>query len=256
MNFTRAIVREPAQNFTAGLTRFDLGVPELARALEQHAAYCTALEQCGLELTRLPADRHHPDSTFVEDTAVLLPEGAILTTPGAPSRRGEVAAIGDVLALHFPALARIELPGTVDGGDICVAGRRVLIGLSDRTNAEGAAQLTAWLSALGYSTALVDIRAVGSILHLKSGLTWLGDRLLVIEALAGHPALEGLHCVPVDADEAYAANAVRINDRVLIAAGFPRLEATLTTLGYACLPLSMGEFEKLDGGLSCLSLRF
>lgn len=256
MNFRRAIVRVPAANFTAGLTRFDLGVPDWANALEQHAGYCAALEECGLQLTRLRADPRHPDATFVEDTAVLLPEGAIITTPGAPSRRGETAAIREQLALHFPALAQIDLPGTVDGGDICVAGKRVLIGVSARTNHEGAAQLSDWLSTIGYSTALVDIRDLGSILHLKSGLTWLGDRLLLIDALAGHPAFDGLDCVRVDADESYAANAVRINDRVLVAAGYPRLAARLDALGYRCLPVAMGEFEKMDGGLSCLSLRF
>jgi len=255
--FTRAIVRPPAENFADGLTREDLGKPSLPRALEQHAAYCQALRDCGLTLTALPVDPEFPDSTFVEDTAILLPEGAILTRPGAESRQGEVAAIAETLRAHYPKLARIEAPGSVDGGDICEAGQHVFIGLSHRTNEEGAAQLARWLTARGYSSSTVDVRKVTSILHLKSGMSWLGEgRLLAIEQLAAHPAFAGFEVVRIDADEAYAANAVRVNDFVLLAEGFPRLQANLQALGYRCLPLAMSEFAKMDGGLSCLSLRF
>ena len=255
--FTHAIVRLPGSNFADGLTREDLGAPSLARALEQHAAYCQALRDCGLALTTLPADRAHPDGTFVEDAAILLPEGAILTRPGADERLGEVAAVADALRAHYPTLACIEAPGTVDGGDICEAGQHVFIGLSHRTNEAGAAQLARWLAGRGHSSSVVDVRAIGSILHLKSGMSWLGDgRLLVIGELATHPAFAGFEIVQTSADEDYAANAVRVNDAVLIASGFPRLQARLGALGYRCLALAMGEYRKMDGGLSCLSLRF
>ncbi len=257
MQFTRAIVRPPPASFADGLTRMDLGVPSLPLALEQHAAYCRALQSCGLTLIALPADPAYPDSCFVEDTAVLLPEGAMLTRPGADSRRGEVEGIRASLANAWPVLARITEPGTVDGGDICEAGRVVFIGLSPRTNAEGAAQLAQWLRGLGYEPRLVSIHGIDTILHLKSGLSWLGDgRLLVMGALAGHPEFADFERVVVDDDDLYAANAVRVNDRVLVAAGFPRVEAQLRALGYSPLALDMSEYEKMDGALTCLSLRF
>ena len=133
----------------------------------------------------------------------------------------------------------------------------MFIGLSHRTNAEGARQLAAWLAGHGYTSATVDIRAMDSILHLKSGLSCLaGERLLLIPELAGHPAFANYDRLVIDADEAYAANAVQVNDRVLVAAGHPKLVATLRAHGYAPLELDMSEFAKLDGGLSCLSLRF
>jgi dimethylargininase len=255
--FKHAIVRPPSENFADGLTRVDLGAPIFARVLAQHAAYCAALETCGLSLTVLPADPRFPDGTFVEDTAVIVTEGAILTRPGAVSRLGEADAIEPGLRTVFPDLAQILAPGTVDGGDICEAGDHVFIGLSDRTNADGAAQLARWLGGHGYTTSTVDVRGMTSILHLKSGLSWLGDgRVLLIGELATHPAFAAFERIVVDAAERYAANAVRVNSRVLVASGYPRVVDTLTALGYRPLVLDMGEFEKMDGGLSCLSLRF
>ena len=255
--FKQAIVRLPGDNFASGLTRFDLGVPKLPRVLAQHARYCAALERCGLAVTTLPADRRFPDGTFVEDTAVLLPEGAMITRPGAVSRLDEVPSIRSALHAHYPAMAEILAPGTVDGGDICEAGRHVFIGLSERTNAEGAAQLAQWLAGVGYTSSTVAIHDMPSILHLKSGISWLGEKaLLVIDALASHPAVADYQLVRVSAEENYAANAVRVNAHVLLASGFPRLHSQLQTLGYSCIALDMSEFEKMDGGLSCLSLRF
>ena len=175
--FRHAIVRPPAPNFADGLTTVDLGRPDVAKALAQHDAYCRALEESGLALTRLPADPHFPDSTFVEDTAVITVRGsAILTRPGAPSRSGEVVAIEEALASRFPRLLRIEAPGTVDGGDIDEAGEHFFIGVSRRTNEEGARQLARLLAADGYTSSLYDIRGVDEILHLKSGIAWLGGR--------------------------------------------------------------------------------
>lgn len=255
--FTRAIVCPPAPNFAAGLTTAGLGAPDYALALAQHAHYCRVLEECGLRLTVLPADPRHPDSTFVEDTAILTEQGALLTRPGAASRSGEVAAMRAALASFYPALAAIAPPGALDGGDICEAGQHVLIGISARTNAAGAAQLAQWLAPQGYTVDFIDIRSTPGILHLKSGLAYLGQqRMVVIDALADHPALAGYTCVRVDAEEAYAANCLRVNDRVLIPAGFPRLGARLRDLGYAVVDVAMSEFQKMDGGLSCLSLRF
>jgi dimethylargininase len=255
-HFSQAIVCTPAANFAEGLTTVALGAPDYALALTQHAHYCQVLEQCGLQLITLPADPRYPDSTFVEDTAILTGQGAILTLPGATSRRGEVARIRDALN-RFEQIDEIVLPGLLDGGDICEAGSHFLIGLSARTNAEGAAQLAQILTRHGCTSAIIDIRNTPDILHLKSGIAYLGDnRMIAIDSLAGHPALAGYELVRVDAAEAYAANCIRVNDRVLIAAGFPRLAATLRDLGYTLVEVDMSEFRKMDGGLSCLSLRF
>jgi dimethylargininase len=255
--FTHAIVCPPAANFAAGLTTVDLGAPDYACALDQHAAYCRALAACGLQLTALPADAGFPDSTFVEDAAILTAGGAILARPGAPSRSGEVEAIGRALRAFYGHLSSIEEPGTLDGGDVCEAGSHFLIGISARTNAEGAAQLGRWLAQGGCTCDCIDIRSTPGILHLKSGLSYLGDnRMVVIDALADHPALARYELVRVDPREGYAANCIRVNDRLLLPAGHPHLAARLAGLGYAVVELEMSEFRKMDGGLSCLSLRF
>jgi dimethylargininase len=255
--FTRAIVRTPAANFAEGLTTVDLGAPDVGQALAQHAAYCRALEACGLALTYLPADERFPDSTFVEDTAILAMHGAILTRPGADSRSGEVQSMADTLRHFYSQIDRIAAPGMLDGGDICEAGNHFLIGISARTNEDGAAQLGAWLARRGYTCDCIDIREVEGILHLKSGIAYLGDnRMVAIEALRDHPALRSFEKVPVDAEEAYAANCVRVNDHLLLPAGYGRLAARLRAFGYTLIELEMSEFQKMDGGLSCLSLRF
>ena len=271
--FSQAIVRPPGANYAAGLTRVDLGAPNYARALQQHEQYCAALEECGLTLTRLEIDERYPDSTFVEDTAVLvpartkqdrgLPDGrataphAIVTRPGAASRVGEVESIAEVLSGFYAELESIQEPGTVDGGDVCEAEDHFFIGISERTNQAGAQQLAELLNSCGFTSSCVDIRGVKEILHLKSGIAWLGDnRLAVIEALSEREEFHGFELVRVNADEEYAANCVRVNDRVLVAAGYPRFEKTLRELGYETIALEMTEFQKMDGGLSCLSLRF
>jgi dimethylargininase len=255
--FTRAIVRPPSSNFADGLTSVALGKPDFARALEQHTRYCDALERCGLALTRLAEDPAHPDATFVEDAAVLSPRCNVLTRPGAPSRSGEVAAIRESLGSLGLATAAIEPPGTLDGGDICDAEGHFFIGVSHRTNWDGAAQLAAQLTSAGYASSCIDIRAVPAILHLKSGIASLGDgRIVAIDSLAGHPVLRGHEIVRVAPGDEYAANCVRVNDHVLVAAGFPRMHRMLEQLGYQLIVLEMSEFQKMDGGLSCLSLRF
>jgi dimethylargininase len=268
---SRAIVRPPGASFVAGLTRAKLGLPDYHSALRQHAAYCDALESCGLTLTRLEPDERFPDSTFVEDTAILISRRvsgqgsscaaaatmAVMTRSGAPSRRGEGQSIAQTLTELGLETAAISTPGTVDGGDICEAESHFFIGISERTNEAGASQLADLLKSLGYISSFVDIRNLDPILHLKSGVAYLGDnRLVVIETLRAEAVFKGYELLAVENDEAYAANCVRINDRVLVAAGFPRFERTLKDLGYKTLPLEMNEFQKLDGGLSCLSLRF
>jgi dimethylargininase len=255
--FRNAIVRPPAPNLGDGHTTVDLGAPDHALALIQHEAYCAALERCGLTLTRLPADPRHPDSTFVEDVAILTDGRAILTRPGAASRKGEVAAIRDTLAKFYDRLDVIEEPGTLDGGDVCELDSHVLIGLSHRTNEEGARQLAVFLAEGGMTSATIDVRGIPGILHLKSGLAYVGrGRVVAIEALAAHPALEGYQVLTVEPGEDYAANCVLVNDRVLVPSEHLRTLAALEHLGLEPIALDMSEFRKMDGGLSCLSLRF
>jgi dimethylargininase len=263
--FTQAIVRPPCVRFAEGLTTLDLGVPNYERALRQHVAYCEALEKCGLTLTRLEADEAYPDSTFVEDTAVIA-EGrttvnrapcAILTRPGTMSRAGEVESIATVLFSFCPELHSLQEPGTLDGGDVCQAGEHFFIGISERTNQAGAQQLAALLAPFGYTSSFVDIQGMKDLLHLKSGLASLGDkRLAVIDALAEREEFRAYDLVRVNASEQYAANCVRVNGHVLVAAGYPRFELALQERGYKTLAVETSEFQKMDGGLSCLSLRF
>lgn len=255
--FTRAIVRPPAETFAAGLTTADLGSPDLSTALRQHEAYCQALRSLGLALTELPPDPAYPDSTFVEDPAILTERCAVLTRPGASSRLGEVSALRPVISMFYTRIHSINTPGTLDGGDICDADGHFFIGISERTNEEGARQLAEILLAEGYTASYVDIRPIAGILHLKSGMTSLGDgHLMMIEALAEHPVFANYHRHIVPAEEAYAANCIRVNDTVLLAEGFPQTARVVESLGLPLLRLSMTEFEKMDGGLSCLSLRF
>jgi dimethylargininase len=257
MRFTRAVVCPPAATFPEGITSSSLGPPDLALALEQHDAYCQALERLGVTLVRLPPDPRHPDSTFVEDTAIVTGRDAILTRPGAPSRAGEVAAVRAVLGECFHELAEITPPGTADGGDVCEAGDHFFIGLSGRTNPEGAAQLAEWLAARGFSASVIDIRKLPGLLHLKTGLSWLGERrLLATQGIAGHDGLHGWEIVRVPDGEDYAANCVMLDDTLLVARGFPATSAVLGELGYALAPLDLSEYRKMDGGMSCLSVRW
>ena len=254
---TNAIVRPPGTNFAEGLTTVDMGAPILEKAVEQHERYCEALQRCGLTLTRLEAALCYPDSTFVEDTAILTDRCVILTRPGAPSREGEVPSIKEVLVRFYPSFHVITPPGTLDGGDVCRAGDHFFIGISGRTNEEGARQLAGFLAQEKYTSVCIDIRRIKSILHLKSGLAYLGDnRLVLIDVLAEQEAFRRYDIVRIEAVENYAANCVRVNDHILLAAGYPVLSGTVRNFGYPVITLEMSEFRKMDGGLSCLSLRF
>lgn len=252
-----AIVRLPAENFADGLTTHSADRPDLSAALHQHAQYRQVLHDCGLEVTILPADSRFPDSTFVEDAAIMVGNCAIFTNPGAPSRRGEVAILNPDLGGFISHSYSIAPPGTLDGGDVCQAGNHFFIGISERTNREGAAQLIEYLRLEGYGASIIDIRGIPGLLHLKSGLAHLGGTdLVIIGPLAGHPLLAEFHQILVDPPESYAANCVRINDFVLLAAGYPRLQSHLEMAGFSLKLLDVSEFRKMDGGLSCLSLRF
>jgi dimethylargininase len=265
--FTQAIVRKPGNNFENGLTTVDFGLPDYDLTLRQWEAYCAALQQCGLTLTYLEADLRYPDSTFVEDAAIVTPHQAILTRPGAGSRSGEVEAIAPTIRHFYPMPAELTAPGTLDGGDICEAGTHFFLGLSHRTNEEGARQLAQHLEKEGYSASTVDVRNMTSILHLKSGISYIGPgpngekTLVIMEEMADWPAFAesafaDFDLLRVSESESYGANCVRVNDRVLVAKGYPELTEELRRRGYDPLELNISEFRKMDGGLSCLSLRF
>jgi len=252
--FTKALVRKPCRNLVHGLSAAGLGKPDFGRALEQHAAYIEALRSCGLEVTALAADEEYPDSVFIEDTAVLGETMAVTTRPGAPSRRGEEQAVARSLEDFYPRLEAILAPGTLEGGDVMRAGDRFFIGLSQRTNRSGAEQLAAILQRHGYEAVLVSLREV---LHLKTGISYLEDNLLLAAGeFLGHPLLSSFTAIPVPAAESYAANSLWLNDRVLVPSGFPLTRAAIEKAGCATMPVDVSEFRKLDGGLSCLSLRF
>lgn len=254
MHFTKAIVRTPCENLTKGLRSHDLGKPDYRLALLQHQAYIDALVKCGLEVSILSADNAYPDSTFVEDTALLTEEFAIITRPGADSRKGETNSIEEVVAGFFSSVSHISEPGTLEAGDVMMAGDRYFIGLSERTNPEGAAQLKQLLEQHGMSASIVEIP---DILHLKSGVSYLeNNTLLAIDMLNTHPAFSHMDIIPVPVQEAYAANSLWINDTILVPDHYPVTLHNIREAGYQTIVLDMSEFRKLDGGLSCLSLRF
>ena len=252
MTFTHAIARLPTTNAGDGLTSAGLGAPDTELMLAQHQDYIRILKSLDLQVVVLDADENFPDGCFVEDTAVVTPDVAVVTRPGAASRRGEEVAIEPLLAAHRP-IARIVAPGSVDGGDILVAGERVLIGLSARTNEEGARQLTDILEAGRMHCIML---AAGGGLHLKSSVNALGgDRLLVTQEFSECTELSGFERIRVPADESYAGNSLWVNGRVIVPAGFPATRELIEGFGIETIETQVSEFRKMDGGLTCLSIR-
>lgn len=248
---SNAIVRRPGRTFANGITTSKLGKADHRIALVQHDAYCNALIKCGAEPIIFEADENFPDSCFVEDTAVVTEKMAVITRPGAPQRRGEELSIGEVLSPHKKIELIVE-PGTVDGGDIMRMDDHFFIGLSARTNIDGANQLAAILQKYGYSSSEIKVE---TLVHLKSGITNLGKgNFIAVEEFA--EKFSKYHIVPVDPDESYSANCLALNDYVLISKGFPKSKKRIQDLGYNIIELEMSEFQKMDGALTCLSLLF
>ena len=253
MTFTRAIVRPPGPGFHEAISTAKLGPPDFALALRQHADYCDALRRCGLEVITLEADPLHPDGVFVEDTAVVTERCAIITNMAAPSRQGEQAAVADVLA-RFRPIERIVPPGTLDGGDVMRVGEHFYVGISGRTNDDGARQLADILARYGYTASTVP---VGGCLHLKTGVTCVGDnRLLAVSEFADRPELAAFDIIHAPPGESAAANCILINARLLTPAGCEAARRLLAPLGCEIIEVPISEFQKADGGLTCLSLRF
>jgi dimethylargininase len=224
---------------------------DLERAVRQHDAYEEALRALGCRVERLPAAPELPDSVFVEDTAVVLDECAVIARPGAPSRRPEVEAVIEALRARRP-LAVVEAPATLDGGDVLRVGRRLLVGRSARSDAAGAARLAAAVAPFGYTVERVPLRGA---LHLKTAVTALPDDRLLLNPEWVDPAdLGGLPWMAVDPSEPFAANVVSVGDAVLCAAAAPRTRERLEGAGYRTVAVDASELAKAEGGLTCGSI--
>jgi dimethylargininase len=226
---------------------------DLAKAEEQHRAYQELLEKCGVRVITLPAEPALPDSMFVEDTAIVLDELAIILPLGTETRRGEAASIAQALA-KFRKLACVDLPGTVEGGDVLRVGRRLFAGVSSRTNAEGIRQLASILAPYGYDVVSV---AVTGCLHLKSAVTYIGrNTLLANRGWFDMKPFSGFEWIDVAPEEPHAANALMIGGTVIFPASFPRTRARLETRGFHIAPIDISELQKAESGLTCSSLLF
>lgn len=255
IRFTHAICRAPGAELSAGLRAVDRGDPDPALFAADHAGYVAALRGAGVRVTVLPPLAGHSDAVFVEDTALCLPGGAILLRPGAPSREGEVAAIAPALAAAYGrAPAELQGPGRIEGGDILVTGREVLVGLSARTDAAGAAALGAVLAPMGHALRVVETPP--EILHFKTDCALLDEEtVLATPRLAATGCFAGYRVIETPAGEDAAANAIRVNGVVIMAAGFPGTAERLSDAGYDLRRIGNAQAALLDGGMSCLSLR-
>ena len=253
--FSKAIVRIPGKSLINGLTDSEyLGSPDYSQAIIQHKQYVKALKLCGLQVTVLESCEEYPDSTFVEDVALITPKCAIITRPGAQSRRGEIEQIEPVLKSEMSKVEHIKSPGTIEAGDIMMVGNHYYIGLSDRTNAQGAEQMIAILNKYGYTGSTVKLN---DMLHLKTGLSYLENNMLAIcGEFKNDPVFSSYEHIEISDKESYAANCIWVNDNVIIPFGYPATKEKMRATGYTVIEVDVSEFKKLDGGLSCLSLRY
>lgn len=220
----------------------------------QHNAYIKALEQCDVSIQVLPANEAFPDSTFVEDTAVLTPEFAIICNPGAESRNDEIQEMEPVLKEYYTNLHYIKTPGFVDGGDVLQIENKFYIGISDRTNEKGAEQFKDIVENNGYEATIVPLE---KFFHLKTGVSYLGNDIIVVAGeFIDHPVFNDYKKIIVPDEEEYAANCIRVNDYVIVPEGFPQTKEQINDAGFKTIEVPTTEFQKHDGGLSCLSLRF
>ena len=253
--FTYAITRRPARSVVDGLRALDTGSPNYELMLSHHVDYVAALREAGASVTELEPLEDFPDSVFVEDSALCLPEGAVLMKPGAPSRFGEVSEIEPVLNDFFSEVRSISGNGTIEAGDILVTPREVLVGRSARTNRLGIVELREILKGWNYN--LRDISVPNGVLHFKSDCSLLdANTVLSTKRLAASKCFDNYDVILTHEGEEAAANAIRYNDYVIMAAGFPKTAKLLADFGYNVKEIGNSECAKIDGGMSCLSLRF
>ncbi len=253
--FSHAVTRRPSVAIVDGLRAVDLGAPDLARFLQHHEDYVAALNSTGAEVLELAELEAFPDSVFVEDAALCLHEAAILMRPGAPSRLDEAQKMRPVLEDIYGQVLSIEGPGTIEGGDILVTEREILVGRSERTDAAGIAELDALVTPLGYL--LREVHTPPGVLHFKTDCSLLDETtILATNRLASSGCFEGYNVIETADGEEACANAIRFNQIVVFPAGFPVTLAKLQEAGYSVVEVGNSEAAKLDGGMSCLSLRF
>ncbi len=251
--FSGAIVRTPGRSIVNGVTTAQLGRPDYDNAIRQHSEYIKALERCGLQVTVMPPAERYPDSVFVEDCAVLADNCAVIANTGVASRRGEETSVRDVLKNAYKKIHEIHKPGMLEGGDVFRIHDKFFIGQTARTNKAGIEQLTAILQEFGYTVSVVT---VNEMLHLKTGVAYLGDDTVILSGeLIDYPGFGPYRKIIVDQNEAYAANCVRINEYVVVPAGYNKTRCAIQHYGYNILEVDVSEFKKLDGGISCLGLR-
>ncbi|UCD39097.1 MAG: dimethylargininase [Fidelibacterota bacterium] len=243
----------PASINECQLTHRERQPIDLDLAVKQHAAYCGTLRSRGLQVIELDVNRDYPDGLFIEDTAVVVDELAVMTRPGAESRRGEVPGIQAELA-RYREVASIEAPATLDGGDVLITGKRVFVGLSSRTNRFGAMALKDILEPLGYRVVIVRVRGV---LHLKSAVTAIDDATLLANPhFFDTSPFANFRLVSVDTSEPFAANALPVSGAVLLADGYPNTAEKVAKLGYHVQLVDIRELQKAEGGLTCSSIIF
>ncbi len=253
MIYHNAITRLPSATCAKGLTTASLGAPDAPKTRQQFDAYVSTLLGLGLTVTILPEQPTFPDSHFVEDTAVVGPEFAVLTHPGAPSRQGETATIEPVL-WRYRTVTRMSANAHMDGGDVLMVDKRFFVGLTSRTDEAGVREFAAVVEPFGYR---VDAIEVSDGLHLKSIVNYVGRNTLILnEEGARNPAFAGYSHLILDKQEEYAGNTLWINDTLITPCGYPDTLAKLQTVGLPILQLDTSEIKKMDGGLTCLSLRF
>ena len=254
IRFTHAITRRPGASIVAGLRAVDTGTPDLDLMLSHHADYVAALRVTGATVVELDPLDDYPDAVFVEDTALCLPQGAVVMRPGAPSRLGEAALMQPHLAALYDRVVRIE-HGHIEGGDILVTGHEVLVGRSARTDAAGIAALTALIAPWGHTVR--EVITPPGVLHFKTDCALLApDTVLSTARLAASGCFDGYRVVLVPQAEEAAANVIRFNDVVVMPAGFPQTRADIAAAGFHPVEIGNSECARLDGGMSCLSLRF
>ncbi len=253
--FSHAIARKPSARIVDGLRAVDTGTPDLEQIQQDHDHYVSLLKSTGAAVTVLEALDDYPDSVFVEDAALCLPEAAIAMRPGAPSRVGEAAVMTPVLSRFYSDVVSIAGPGFIDGGDILVTEREILVGRSARTDAAGIAELTQITARWGYQVREVNTPA--GVLHFKTDCSLMDEEtVLATQRLSDTGCFDGYRVINTADGEEAAANAIRFNGLVIMPAGFPQTAEKLSAAGYDVRQVGNTEAAKLDGGMSCLSLRF